>query len=187
MKQAFRALLVGGILVAGAVVPARAFHEEAGRVVGGVVDQFRGLATQVEEHLRTHPLMLPGGTPPALVERPLITFMLDHRAELGLGPEQVARLEGLRSDFARESIRRDADIRIAELDLSALFEQEPLDLPKVEAKIREVARLGADLRVERIRTIEQGRALLTPEQRAKLQALLGGPPLRRTAEQRIRM
>ena len=187
MKQAFRALLVGGILVAGAVVPARAFHEEAGRAVGEVVDQFRGLATQVEEHLRVHPLTIPGDPPPAPVEWPLITFMLDHRAELGLAPEQAARLEGLRSDFAREAIRRDADIRIAELDLSVLLEREPLDLPKVEAKIREVARLRADLRVERIRTIEQGRALLTPEQRAKLQALLGVPLPRRTAEQRVRM
>jgi Spy/CpxP family protein refolding chaperone len=187
MKQAITALLVGGVMVAGAAVPARAFHEEAGRAVGEVVDQFRGLATQMGDHLRAHPLTIPGGPPPSPVERPLITFMLEHRAELGLGPEQVTRLEGLRSDFARESIRRDADIRIAELDLAALLEREPLDLPKVEAKIREVARLHADLRVERIRTIEQGRAVLTPEQRAKLQALLGGPTPRRTAEQRVRM
>jgi Spy/CpxP family protein refolding chaperone len=186
MRQAIAALLVGGILIAGAAAPARAFHEEAGRAVGDVVDQFRGLASQVQEHLRTHPLF-PGGPPPAPVERPLITFMLEHRVELGLSPEQATRLEGLRSDFARESIRRDADIRIADMDLAALLERDPLDLPKVEAKIREVSRLRADLRVERIRTIEQGRALLTPEQRAKLQALLGGPTPRRTAEPRVRM
>src|SRR5262245_1665102 len=124
MKQAIAALLVGAALVAGAAVPARAFHEEAGRAVGEVVDQFRGLATQMGDHLRNHPLTIPGGTPPAPVERPLITFMLEHRGELGLAPEQVTRLEGLRNDFVRESIRRDAEIRIAELDLAALLERE---------------------------------------------------------------
>jgi Spy/CpxP family protein refolding chaperone len=117
-------------------------------------------------------------------ERPLITIMLHHRAELGLSPDQVRRLEALRGEFAREAIRRDADIRIAELDLAALLEQEPLDLAKAETKVREGAQLRADLRIARLRAIEQGKAVLTPEQRARLQAVLsggmhhgsGGPP-----------
>ena len=71
-------------------------------------------------------------------DRPLITIMLHHRSELGLSPEQVSRLEALRGEFSREAIRRDAEIRIAELDLASLLEQEPLDLAKVEAKVREV-------------------------------------------------
>jgi Spy/CpxP family protein refolding chaperone len=106
-----------------------------------------------------------------------------------LTPEQAARLETLRQEFTRESIRRDADLRIAEMDLAALLDQAPLDLAKVEAKVRELERLRADLRIARIRTIEQGRALLTPEQRAKLQSLLGPSPRgpRRTAVQGTRL
>ena len=100
--------------------------------------------------------------------------MLQRRADLGLTPEQVTRLEGLRDGFAREAIRRDADLRIAELDLQALLDQDPLDIGKVETKVREVAQLRADLRIARLRTIEQGKALLTPEQRARLLAVLGG-------------
>jgi Spy/CpxP family protein refolding chaperone len=107
-------------------------------------------------------------------ERPLITIMLHHRSELGLSPEQVGRLETLRGDFTREAIRRDADIRIAELDLAALLEQDPLDFPKVETKVRELAQLRADLRIARLRTIEQGKAVLTPEQRTRLQTMLSG-------------
>ena len=119
-----------------------------------------------------------GPDAPFLAERPLISIMLQHRADLGLTPEQVTRLEGLRDSFAREAIRRDADIRIAELDLGALLEQDPLDMTKVEAKVRELAQLQTDLRVARLRTIEQGKALLTPEQKTRLQAVLGGgrPP-----------
>jgi Spy/CpxP family protein refolding chaperone len=132
-------------------------------------------------------------------DRPLITIMLRHRSELGLSPEQVGRLETLRGEFTREAIRRDADIRIAELDLAALLEQDPLDLVKVETKVREVAQLRADLRIARLRTIEQGKAVLTPEQRTRLQTMLsgmhhgpsggpGGPPAsRRSADTGTRL
>ena len=108
------------------------------------------------------------------VDRPLITIMLHHRTELGLSADQVSRLEALRGDFTREAIRRGADIRIAELDLATLLEQDPVDLTKVEAKVREVAQLRADLRIARLRTVEQGKAVLTPEQRTRLQAMLSG-------------
>jgi len=107
-------------------------------------------------------------------ERPLLTIMLHHRAELGLSADQVSRLETLRGDFTREAIRRDADIRIAELDLASLLEQDSPDLSKVEAKVREAAQLRADLRIARLRAIEQGKAVLTPEQRTRLQTMLGG-------------
>jgi Spy/CpxP family protein refolding chaperone len=123
-------------------------------------------------------------------DRPLITIMLHHRTELGLSADQVSRLEALRSDFTREAIRRDADIRIAELDLAALLEQDPADLAKVETKVREAAQLRADLRMARLRAVEQGKAVLTPEQRTRLQTMLsggmhhgpgGGPGPRRSA------
>lgn len=114
--------------------------------------------------------------PMSPAERPLITIALHHRAEIGLSPEQVTQLEALRDAFAREAIRRDADIRIGELDVQGLLAAEPMDLAKVEAKIREVAQMRADLRVARLKTIEQGRAVLTPDQKTRLQELLGGGP-----------
>jgi len=190
MTHTLAALVIAALL--GGAAPALAFHEEAGRTVGDVIDQFRGLATQLGQHLWTGPGHgMPGGppAPTAAVERPLISLMLDHRDELALTHDQTSRLESLRQDFTREAIRRDADIRIAEMDLAALLEQPSLDMAKVEAKVRELAKLRADLRIERIRAIEQGRAVLTPEQRTKLQGLLGGAARtpRRTAEQRVRL
>ena len=83
-------------------------------------------------------------------------------------PEQVTRLEAIRGEFAREAIRRDADIRIAELDLATLLEQDPVDLAKAEAKTREVAQLRVDLQMARLRAVEQGKAVLTADQRARL-------------------
>ena len=49
-----------------------------------------------------------------------------------------------------------------------------MDFSKVEAKIREVAQLRAELRIARLRAIEQGKAVLTAEQRTRLQAMLSG-------------
>ena len=189
MRYILTALLIVG-LAAGASAPALAFHEDYGRAVGDVVEQFRGLANQLGEHLRNTPGLGTTSTSPAPspTERPLITFILDHREQLALTPEQATRLETLRQEFTRESIRRDADLRIAEMDLTALLGQSPLDQAKVEAKIRELEKLRADLRIARIRTLEQGRAVLTPEQRTKLQALLGtAPRAPRTATQGTRL
>jgi len=107
--------------------------------------------------------------------RPVIALMLRNREALGLTPEQVQRLEQLRLDFARDAIRRGADLRVAEVDLMALRQAEPADLVRIEAKLREIERLRADLRLARIRTIETGKAQLTPDQRAKLRTLLAEP------------
>ena len=84
-------------------------------------------------------------------------------------------LERLRGDFQREAVKRDADQRVAEMDLAALLAVDPVDVGEVEAKVREIERLRADQRLARIRTIEQGKAQLSREQRAKLGGLLAEP------------
>jgi Heavy-metal resistance len=105
-------------------------------------------------------------------ERPLIAFMLRHREKLGLSAAQVKSLEQLRNGFQKESIRRDADLRVAEMDLNGLLGAEKVDMPKVEAKVREIERIRTDLRLARIRTIQKGKEVLTADQRKKLHELL---------------
>jgi Spy/CpxP family protein refolding chaperone len=162
-------LTLGMVLpVAAAEPPALspATREELGRAFDELAEQLRGLEEQWRAYF--HP-----NEPRS--ERPLISIMLGHRQELGLTPAQVQELERLRADFQREAIKRDADLRVAEMDLQALLKADPVDLTTVEGKIREIERLRADLRIARIRAIEQGRAQLTPGQRAKLADLLARP------------
>jgi hypothetical protein len=146
--------------------PTAVAHEELGRAFEELAGHLRGLGSRFREHF------LPGDPQ----DRPLITLMLHYRSELGLTPQQIDTLERLRSDFQREAIRRDAALRVAEMDLAALRRREPVDLGQVEAKVREIERLRAEQRLARIRAIEQGKAELTPEQREKLCGLLAGPP-----------
>ena len=140
-----------------------ATHEEIGRAIDELAGHIRGLGQYVPGHSTR-------SEPPA--ERPLISIMLSHRQELGLSPSQVQELERLRAEFQREAIKREADQRVADMDLTALLSAEPVDMLRVEAKLREVERLRTDLRLARLRTIEQGKAQLTVDQRAKLASLL---------------
>jgi len=108
----------------------------------------------------------------------LAGLALRHRQELALTPAQVESLRKLGIDAKRDAIKRQADRRLAELDLRTMMMPDPADankprdLSKIETKVREIEKLRADGRVARIRTMEQSRQVLTPEQREKLRTLL---------------
>ena len=104
-------------------------------------------------------------------DRPVISQMLNNKEALGLSADQVRRLEQQRDNFQRLTIRNEADLRILELDIAALLDSEPVEMAKLEAKMREEEKLRADLRIARIRAIEQGKALLNAEQKKKLTEL----------------
>jgi Spy/CpxP family protein refolding chaperone len=145
-------------------------HDELNRALDDLAGQVHGLGDRWRDHFGR-------GESPA--ERPLITLMLNWRQELALSPAQVQSLERLRSDFQREATRRDADLRAAETALGTMLQAESVDLAGVETKLREVERQRADLRLARIKTIEQGKTQLTPEQRAKLSTLMASSAPRR--------
>jgi Spy/CpxP family protein refolding chaperone len=146
--------------------PSPVAQEDVGRVFDDLADQLRAMGQRWRGYVQERE---PSG------ERPIISIMLSHHQELGLTTAQVNELERLRADFQREVIKRDAEMRVAEMDIAALLKGDPVDLAKVEAKIREVERARADLRIGRIRAIEQAKAQLTQDQRAKLARVLAEP------------
>lgn len=112
-------------------------------------------------------------------QKPVISIMLRNREKLGLSGDQVAKLEQLRADFEKESIRNDADIRVAEIDLTNLLQSQNGDLAKIEGKIRDIERLRADLRIARVRTVEKARSVLTASQKRKFHDLVLDQPFSR--------
>ncbi len=106
-----------------------------------------------------------------------IGAILDYAEALGLSDAQTEALDRLGLDLSREMIRRQADLAIAGLDLDALLDVDPtktVDVAAAEAKVREIERTRADLQLAVIRTMERAKALLTPEQRARLAKLPDG-------------
>ena len=119
---------------------------------------------------------------------------LRHQKDLALTPAQVGTLRQLGDDARREGIKRQADRKLAELDLRTLMAPDPADpnkardMARIETKVREIEKLRADGRLAEIRSLEQSRQVLTPEQREKLRSLLSqrghrghGPGMRGTA------
>ena len=100
-------------------------------------------------------------------DHPWITVMLDHREELGLSVEQVGRLFNLRDAFAKEARKKTEALGKLEQALDQLLGPGQVDLRAVEAKLKEAEAIRTDLRLARFKVIEEGKAILTPEQRAK--------------------
>jgi hypothetical protein len=115
-------------------------------------------------------------------ERPLLSLALRRRAELGLSAEQVKSLEGLVERFSKDAEARISRIEAAERDLATLLKADPTDPGKIEATVRSIETQRADVRIARIRTIEEGRATLTADQRKKLEELVATGGAGRGAE-----
>ncbi|MBI1734539.1 MAG: periplasmic heavy metal sensor [Candidatus Rokubacteria bacterium] len=109
-------------------------------------------------------------------ERPLLSLALRHRADLALSADQVTKLEGLVERFRKDAEARASQIEAAEQELAGLVKADPADMASVEAKVRAIEKQRADLRLARIRTIAEGRAALSPEQRRKLEELVASRP-----------
>lgn len=116
----------------------------------------------------------PVSRPGSMEQLPLMTLILWHARDLSLTPAQIQTLDRLRGDYQRQAELQAAELQRIELELQQLFGREPLDLAQVEARMRKMEALRTDLRMGRIRTIEQGKAVLTPEQWRKLQPVLRG-------------
>jgi Spy/CpxP family protein refolding chaperone len=175
MRAIVTAVLVLMSVAGSAFSPMQAWAASAEEGAGGprmpryrlLSDTMRG----IHEMMRSMGLMEPGFHARRAHERPLVSLMLMWKEQLGLTDEQERSLRELRTNFQKESIRQTAEIDVAELELNGLLEQEKVDIAKVEAVAKKIAMLQADLRVSRIKTIEAGKAVLTPEQRGKLEQL----------------
>lgn len=149
------------MVLAQAGAPAQAADAQPGmrREMHGRRGDMRGEGQRWQRHGRHHRM-------PSLA-----AIALRHRAELGLNPQQVESLQKLQLDARRAAVQGRANAELAALDLGGLLRSEPVDMAKVEAKVRELEKLRADGRLAFIRANEQGKAQLTTDQRDKLRAL----------------
>ena len=104
-------------------------------------------------------------------DRPWITYMLDHREELGLSAEQIGRLFTLRDTYMKEARKKSEGLQKVERDIDQSLGPGPVDLRAVEARLKGAEAIRTDLRLSHTKVIEEGKAVLTPEQRAKFAEL----------------
>jgi cyanophycinase-like exopeptidase len=98
-----------------------------------------------------------------------LNFILKQQEKLNLSTEQIEKLKKLQSVFAKETFKRNAELQLAEIELNELQIQVPLDLEKVDAKLRQIEAFRTELRLAYIQTIEKEKAVLKPEQQKNLE------------------
>jgi len=97
--------------------------------------------------------------------------LLRHKQELGLSDDQVAKLKGLALERDVAAIKTHAAVMLAAREVRALVSDEKADLSTIEAKINEQEQLEGKLKMIGIKARRDAYAVLTPEQRDKLQTL----------------
>lgn len=95
-------------------------------------------------------------------------FFLCCKDDLGLTDKQVEALNGIKMSSMKSEIKMQSDLKIAQLELKNLMEDEKAALKDIEAKVRSVERLKADMKIAHIKTFREAKALLTPEQKEKM-------------------
>jgi Spy/CpxP family protein refolding chaperone len=90
------------------------------------------------------------------------------KTELALSEGQEKQLKGILYQATKMSIKQRADVRVAELELQQLLDAEPVDMGKVEGKLKEIEALRTAFRLNLIKAHEQAKGVLSPEQREKL-------------------
>lgn len=96
------------------------------------------------------------------------SFLLQHRRELNLSPEQVKNLLTLRSDFLKQALKQRADLQVIELEVTELRAMTPPDLTAIAEKIKQAEGIKTQLRIEDVKADENAKARLTRDQRQKL-------------------
>ena len=128
----------------------------------------------------------PGSTRPRMhrmlsVEAPWISIALRHQKELSLNPDQVAHLEKIRTVFRDQSTPIQEQLCTTENELTGVLQETPANLIQAKLKIEQAEKLRSQLRYLRAEALENGKSVLTAQQRDQLKALFaaGHPGFRK--------
>jgi Spy/CpxP family protein refolding chaperone len=94
--------------------------------------------------------------------------------EIGLSDAQMADLRRIHTEGRKAAIRRNADLRIARMELDELLGAATVDEAKIAARVKAIGELQSAAFKERTETRLAVRRLVTAEQYQKMQQLKRG-------------
>jgi len=103
---------------------------------------------------------------------PLISIALNHKTELNLTGDQVSNLEKIRTNFQNQMTPLNQQLRSTEKEIAGLMQQSPANLIQVKTKIQEAERFRSELRYLRVEALENGKGVLSQQQRDQLKTLV---------------
>ena len=129
------------------------------------------------------PLMMPPMMPCCMGQIELTPELKHHHwlhlQSLNLSEKQKEALKEIENSATKELIRRNADKQIAEIELRELLDKDTVDLKAVETKLKQIEAIKTETQLIIIKSMENMKAKLTPEQREVLKKMrLMNPPMK---------
>ena len=91
---------------------------------------------------------------------------------LGLDDKQKNSIRSIHMNMKKEHIRGRAAVDVGDIELKEILMKDPVDLKAAEAKLKQIEALKTDLHLNHIKAHEEVKAVLTPEQRKKFNAMM---------------
>ena len=105
-------------------------------------------------------------------EAPLISIALRHKTELNLTGDQVANLEKIRTQYQYQMTPFHEQLRANENDIATILKETPANLVQAKLKIQQAEKIRSELRYARVEALENGKSILTSQQRDQLKTLM---------------
>ena len=105
------------------------------------------------------------------IEAPWISIALKHQSDLNLSPDQVATLEKIRTNYRDQATSIQKQLRGVEGELASVLQNTPANLIEAKTKIEQAEKLRAELRYMRVEALENGKSVLSEQQRDQLKTL----------------
>lgn len=103
---------------------------------------------------------------------PLISIALNHKTELNLSGDQVGNLEKIRTNYQNQVTPLHQQVRSIEKEIASLMQQTPANLIQIKSKIQEAEKFRSELRYLRVEALENGKSVLSQQQRDQLKTLV---------------
>lgn len=94
-------------------------------------------------------------------------FFVRQAEKLGLSEEQVADLKAIKWDQKKVTIQKEAEVKIAHVELKELLDQEPVNFDKLKTKITRIGNLEQQMRLAHLTSIQKAHTVLTADQLEK--------------------
>lgn len=92
---------------------------------------------------------------------------------LGLDDKQTDAVQAIHFRTKKEMLKKKAEVEVAEVELRELIGKDTVDLQAAEAIVKKLEALKSDMKILHIKTREEVKALLTPEQKKKFGSMMG--------------
>jgi Spy/CpxP family protein refolding chaperone len=105
-------------------------------------------------------------------EAPWISMALRHQSDLNLSSDQVATLEKIRAQYRDQTTPIQEQLHVVEGELRGVLQNTPANLIEAKLKIERAEKLRSELRYLRVEALENGKSVLTAQQRDQLKNLV---------------